>query len=45
MNNSSAPCSLPDVETRVRIPVPLSLRGGLDTIERQTSHAKSYFSS
>jgi len=37
MNNSSAPCSLPDVETHVQIPVPLCLLGGLDTIERQTS--------
>lgn len=37
MNNSSAPCSLPDVETHAQIPVPLSLLGGLDTIERQPS--------
>lgn len=37
MNNSSAPCSLPGVETLVHISVPLSLLGGLDTTERQTS--------
>lgn len=45
MNNSSAPCSFPDVETQVQIPVTLSLLGGMDMIETDFSYAKSYFSS
>lgn len=36
MNNFPALCSLPDVETHVQIPVPLSLLRGLDMIEGQT---------